>query len=161
MNVYPNRDLIGYGRKPPRARWPGDARVAINFVLNYEEGAEYCVLNGDPHSETALSDLSGLVPLEGARHLNVESVYEYGSRVGAWRVFELFRERGVPLTVYAVGLALELNPAVADVIRDNGYDVVSHGWRWIDYQSVDEDTERGHIRLCVETIERMTGARPL
>lgn len=161
MNTYPNRDLIGYGQAPPHPGWPEGARVAVNFVLNYEEGAEYCVLNGDAHSETNLSDLSGLVPLEGARHLNIESAYEYGSRVGVWRIFDVFRQRRLPLTVYAVGAALDMNPAVAGVIRSQGYDVVSHGWRWIDYQFVEEQVEREHIRLCVETIERLTGARPL
>lgn len=161
MNEYPNRDLVGYGSMPPHPEWPGDARLAVNFVLNYEEGAEYCVLNGDEHSETALSDLSGLEPLHGTRHLNIESVYEYGSRVGVWRIFDAFAERGVPLTVYTVGAALQMNPVVAEVIRANDYDVVGHAWRWIDYQLVDEDTEREHIRLCVEAIERLTGARPL
>ncbi len=161
MSEHPERDLVGYGSKPPNPEWPGGARLAVNFVLNYEEGAEYCVLNGDDFSETALSDLSGLEPLYGTRHLNIESCYEYGSRVGVWRIFEAFAERDVPLTVYAVGAALEINPSVAHAIRANGCDVVSHAWRWIDYQRVDEAVEREHIRLCVETIERLTGARPL
>jgi peptidoglycan/xylan/chitin deacetylase (PgdA/CDA1 family) len=161
MNQYPDRDLVGYGPKPPNPDWPGGARLAINFALNYEEGAEYCVPNGDEHSETALSDLSALEPLHGARQLNIESCYEYGSRVGVWRIFDAFADRDLPLTVYDVGAALEMNPAVAEVIRANDYDVVSRAWRWIDYQFVPEEVDREHIRLCVETIERLTGTRPL
>lgn len=161
MTRVPVRDLVGYGRNPPDPCWPGGARLALNFVLNYEEGAEYCVLNGDAHSETALSDLSGLVPLYGTRHLNIESAYEYGSRVGVWRILEVFKERGLPLTVYAVGRALEQNPAVGEVVAAEGHDVVCHGWRWIDYQWVGEEQEREHIARCVGTIERLTGSRPV
>lgn len=161
MIYVPRRDLIGYGPTPPDPRWPGAARLAVNFVLNYEEGAEYNVLEGDAHSETLLSDLSGLEPLHGTRDLNIESAYEYGSRVGVWRCLGVFAERSVPITVYAVGLALEKNPAVADAIGAAGHDVVAHGWRWIDYRNVDEDIEGEHIQRCVETIERLTGERPI
>ena len=161
MPYVPQRDLIGYGSTPPDPRWPGAARLALNFVLNYEEGAEYNVLEGDAHSEILLSELSGLEPLAGTRDLNIESAYEYGSRVGVWRCLRVFGDRGVPITVYAVGLALEKNPAVADVIKAAGYDVVAHGWRWIDYRKVGEEVEREHIRRCVEIIERLTGERPI
>ncbi len=160
MSWQPERDLVGYGASPPDPEWPGGARLAINFVLNYEEGAEYCVLNGDAHSETLLSDLSNLEPLHAARDLNIESAYEYGSRVGVWRILDVFRARALPLTIYAVGHALEQNPTLADVIRAEGYDVVCHGWRWIDYQRMDENEEREHIRRCAESVERITGERP-
>lgn len=160
MTWQPERDLLGYGATPPDPEWPAGARLAINFVLNYEEGAEYCVLNGDAHSETLLSDLSGLETLHAARNLNIESAYEYGSRVGVWRILDVFRSRALPLTVYAVGLALEQNPAIAAVIKAENYDVVCHGWRWIDYQHVDESEEREHIRRSVESVERLTGERP-
>ena len=155
------RDLIGYGAHPPWVAWPGGARLALNLVVNYEEGAEYCILNGDAHSETALSELSGLAPLHGQRHLNIESTYEYGSRVGFWRVLRLLQDRKLPFTTYAVGLALEQNPEAAAALREADCDVVAHGWRWIDYQNVDEAAERDHIRRCVETIARLTGERPL
>jgi len=155
------RDLVGYGARPPKAEWPGGARVAVNFVLNYEEGAEYCVLDGDTHSETVLSDLSGLEPLMGLRHLNIESAYEYGSRVGVWRILELFASRGLPFTLYAVGYALAKNPAVAEAVAAAGHDTVAHGWRWIDYQLMGEAEEREHIRLAIDTIERLMGSRPL
>ncbi len=157
----PSRDLIGYAGRPPDPDWPGGARIALNFVLNYEEGAEYCLLNGDAFPETSLSDLSGLEPLPGTRHLNIESAYEYGSRVGFWRILRVFQERGLPFTINAVGLALEQNPRAAEAIAVADADVQSHAWRWIDYQFVGEAEEREHIRKCVETIERLTGARPL
>ena len=161
MNTQDHRDLIGYGANPPQANWPGNARIAVNFVLNYEEGAEYCTLDGDAHSESILADMGSHGALLGQRHLNVESVYEYGSRAGVWRILRAFQERQVPLTVYAVGLALRKNPAIAEAIREHGYDVVSHAWRWIDYHNVDEHIERDHIARCVATIAELTGARPL
>jgi putative urate catabolism protein len=154
------RDLVGYGGQPPHAAWPGGARVALNLVLNYEEGAEYCVLNGDAHSETILSDLSGLVPRQGERDLNIESAYEYGSRVGFWRLLALFQDRGVPFTTYAVGLALEQNPEAAAAIGAADCDLVGHGWRWIDYHGVPVGEERRHIRQTVETIGRLAGRAP-
>ncbi len=160
-NGAPPRDLVGYGRRPPRANWPGRARLALNLVVNYEEGAESCVLNGDAHSETLLSDLSGLDPLEGTRGLNIESCYEYGSRVGVWRILRLMAERALPFTTYAVGQALEQNPEAAAAIAEADCDVVAHGWRWIDYQFVPEAEERDHIRRSVETIARLTGERPV
>jgi putative urate catabolism protein len=157
----PPRDLVGFGARPPRAEWPNGARLALNLVLNYEEGAEYSVLNGDAHSETILSDLGGLSPRHGARDLNIESAYEYGSRAGFWRIMRLFAARGLPFTVYAVGLALAQNPAAAAAIAAADCDVVSHGWRWIDYHDMAAAEEREHIGRCVDTITRLTGARPL
>ncbi len=155
------RDLIGYGPTPPHPRWPGDARIAVNFVVNYEEGAEYCVLNGDDRSETLLSDAGAGVPKSRARDLNMESMYEYGSRAGIWRVLRVFQERGVVPTVYAVGLALRQNPRVAEAFAAAGCDIVAHGWRWIDYDAVPAEVEAEHIHRCVEAITHLTGARPL
>jgi allantoinase len=157
----PSRDLVGYGGAPPAVRWPGAAQIAVNFVVNYEEGAEYCLLNGDDRSETLLSEVGIGPPKLGARDLSMESMYEYGSRVGIWRVLQAFAERQVNPTIYAVGLALSQNPKLAERIAALGCDVVSHGWRWIDYDAVDEASERSHIRQCVETIEAMTGRRPI
>ncbi|MFO1060616.1 MAG: polysaccharide deacetylase family protein [Dongiaceae bacterium] len=157
----PARDLIGYGGSPPAVRWPGGARIAVNFVVNYEEGAEYCLLNGDPHAESILSEVGVGPPKQGARDYLMESMYEYGARVGVWRVLDGFRERGVTPTLYAVGLALAQNPKVAERAAAMGCDFVPHGWRWIDYDGVDEATERAHIRQSVEIIERLTGRRPV
>jgi putative urate catabolism protein len=155
------RDLIGYGAKPPHPRWPGNARVALNFVVNYEEGAEYTLLNGDNRPETILSEVGAAPPVMGLRDLNMESMYEYGARAGVWRVLRAFKERNVVPTVYAVGLALQRNPRVAEAIAGAGCDVVSHGWRWIDYAEVGEQVERAHIKQCVDVIAGMTGRRPV
>jgi len=155
------RDLVGYAGRPPDAAWPGGARLAVNFVLNYEEGAEYCLLNGDQANETLLSDLGAVAAVPGLRHLNMESLYEYGSRVGFWRILDLFQAEKIPFTVNAVGLALEQNPAAAAAIAAADADIQCHGWRWIDYQDVPEEEERAHIRQCVESITRLTGSRPL
>ena len=159
MTDYP-RDLIGYADCPPDPRWPGGARLALNFVLNYEEGGERCILHGDDTSETRLSDLFLQAPVRGGRDYNVESAYEYGARIGFWRLLRLFQERGVPFTVYAVGMALERNPRAAAAMARAGCDIASHGWRWIDYQAVDEATEREHIDRSVDVIRRLTGERP-
>ena len=156
---YP-RDLIGYGADPPKANWPGDARIAVQFVLNYEEGGENCVLHGDPASETFLSEIIG-APAHPARHLSMESIYEYGSRAGVWRLLRLFAAHEIPLTIFAVGMAIERNPAVARAFVEEGHEIAAHGWRWIDYQDVDEETEREHIRFAVQAIETATGTRPL
>jgi putative urate catabolism protein len=153
--------MIGYGGKPPHPRWPGDARLALQFVINYEEGGENCVLHGDPSSEAFLSEIVGAQALSGVRHMSMESIYEYGSRVGFWRLLRLFRERSVPATIFAVGMALERNPAAAAAMVEAGFEIASHGWRWIDYQHVPADVEREHIRLAVEAIERASGSRPL
>lgn len=160
MAGYP-RDLVGYADKPPDPRWPGGARLAVNFVLNYEEGGERTVLDGDKASETRLADLFAAAPVLGGRDLNMESAYEYGSRIGFWRLMRVFAERQVPFTVYAVAMALERNAAVAEAMARQGCDIVDHGWRWIDYQGVDEATEREHIRISIETIQRHTGIRPI
>ena len=153
--------MRGYGANPPNPKWPHRARIAVSFVLNYEEGAENSILHGDAASETFLSDIMGAVPFEGARHMSMESLYEYGSRAGVWRVLRAFRERQLPLTVFAVGMALERNPEVAAAFIADGHEVASHGWRWINYHGIDEDTEREHIRLAVEAIHRLTGQAPV
>lgn len=160
MSVDGVRDFIGYGRNAPDPMWPGGARLAVNFVLNYEEGAEYSLLNGDAHGETILGDLHGIEPTPGVRNPNIESAYEFGSRVGARRVADAFARRQLPLTIYAVGRALELNPEFGAMVRERGYDVVGHGWRWIDYQGLSAEEERDHIRRCVDIIEEQTGTRP-
>ncbi|MBS0578775.1 MAG: polysaccharide deacetylase family protein [Proteobacteria bacterium] len=157
---YP-RDLVGYGPRAPDARWPGGARIAVSVVLNYEEGGESCVLHGDEHSEAVLTDLGAVSPRVGARDLNVESNFEYGSRVGFWEVMRLLRSRGVNATVYAVGMALERNPEAAAEMARSGFEVACHGQRWIDYQSVPEQIEREHMRRNVETITRMVGRAPV
>ena len=158
--AYP-RDLVGYGAHPPHPRWPGDARLALSIVLNYEEGGEACVLHGDPASEAYLQEVPGLAPLVGERNLTVELIYEYGARAGFWRILRLFRERGLTLTVYAVGMALERNPAAGRAMAEAGFEVASHGWRWIDYQHVPEDEERAHLKLAIAALERATGSRPV
>jgi putative urate catabolism protein len=157
---YP-RDLVGYGAHPPHPQWPEGARLALSIVLNYEEGGEACVLHGDPASEAYLHEVPGLAPLVGERNLTVESIYEYGARAGFWRILRLFRERDLTLTVYAVGMALERNPAAGRAMVDAGFEVASHGWRWIDYQHVPEDEERAHLKLAIAAIERATGSRPV
>jgi len=153
--------MIGYGRNPPLVEWPGGARVALQIVVYYEEGGENSVLHGDAASETFLSDIIGAKPFRGARHMSMESLYEYGSRAGFWRLMRLFDERRIPITVFAVAMALERNPDAARAMVEGGHEVASHGWRWIDYQDVDEATEREHMRRAVASIERLTGARPL
>jgi putative urate catabolism protein len=153
------RDLAGYGPTPPHPHWPGGARIAVQFVLNYEEGGENSVLHGDPASETFLSEIVAAQAFP-ARHMAMESLYEYGSRAGVWRILRLFRERRLPLTVFGVGMALARNPAVVDAFMADGHEIASHGWRWISYQGVDEDTEREHMRLAIDTIVRLTGHPP-
>ncbi len=155
---YP-RDLIGYGRNPPHADWPGGARIAVQFVLNYEEGGENCVLHGDPQSEQFLSDIIG-APAFDDRHLSMESLYEYGSRAGVWRVLREFERRRLPLTAFAVGMALERNPDVGHALVEAGHEIACHGYRWIHYQSVPEALEREHMQRCVEVIEGFTGTHP-
>jgi putative urate catabolism protein len=155
---YP-RDLAGYGEPPPHARWPGGARVALQFVLNVEEGAENCVLHGDEASETVLSEIVGAQAFR-SRHLSMESLYEYGARAGVWRLLRLFRERRVPLTIFGVAMALERLPAVVETCLRDGHEIASHGWRWISYQAVDEATEREHLARAVDTIRRLTGRAP-
>ena len=157
---YP-RDLIGYGRNPPPARWPGEARLALQFVINYEEGGENCILHGDPAAEAFLSESVGAQPLAGVRNMNMESVYEYGSRAGFWRLYRLFTERHLPVTVYAVAMALERNPEAAAAMLEADWEIASHGYRWIDYQYVGIDTERQHMRAAIDIQTRIAGSRPL
>jgi putative urate catabolism protein len=156
---YP-RDLTGYGRHPVFADWPGGARVAVQFVLNYEEGGENCVLHGDEVSERFLSEIVGADAFP-ARHLSMESIYEYGSRAGVWRILREFEKRALPLTVFGVSMALERHPELTQALVGLGHEIACHGWRWIHYQNVDEATEREHMRRGIETIERITGERPL
>ncbi len=157
---YP-RDLAGYGRRPPQAHWPRKARIALQFVLNYEEGGENSVLHGDRASEAFLSEIVGAQPVEGARHMSMESLYEYGSRAGVWRILDLFRRHRLPLTVYGVAMALERNPAAVEAFLEAGHEIASHGWRWINYQHVPIDEEREHMRRAIEIHKRLTGERPL
>lgn len=157
---YP-RDLVGYGQSPPHPRWPNDARLALQIVLNYEEGGENCVLHGDPASEAFLSEMIGAVPLSGVRNLNMESIYEYGSRAGFWRLYRLLTQRQIPITVYAVAMALDRNPEAGKAMIEAGWEVASHGYRWIDYQYVGEAQERDHIRRAIEIQARILGERPL
>ncbi len=154
------RDLKGYGPNPPQAQWPNGARIAVQFVLNYEEGGERTVLNGDSGSETFLSELFN-PESHPARHLSMESIYEYGSRVGVWRILKAFEEKGWPLTVFGIGLALEKYPELARALVDKGHEIAAHGYRWIPYQNAQESVEREHMRLCIEAISRVCGQRPL
>ncbi len=156
-----SRDLCGYGAKPPDPRWPGGARLALQIVLNYEEGGENCVLHGDPASEAFLSEIVGADAREGVRHMSMESLYEYGSRVGVWRLKKLFDRYKVPITVFAVGMAVERYPQPVQALFAAGHEICSHGYRWIDYQYIDEATEREHMQKAIRAIEDATGERPL
>ena len=157
---YP-RDMIGYGASPPHANWPNAARIAVQFVINYEEGAEANVLHGDPASEKFLSEIIGAAPFEGRRHMSMESLYEYGSRAGIWRLLRLFEKHRIPATIFAVAQALERNPDAARAMVQAGHEIASHGWRWIDYDQVNEATERAHLQRAVESLTALTGQRPL
>ena len=157
---YP-RDLVGYGARPPKVKWPGNTRLALNFVLNYEEGAENSVLHGDKASEAFLSEIVGAHALDGVRHMSMESLYEYGSRAGVWRILNLFARYKQPLTVYGVAMAMERNPAAVDAMLEAGHEIASHGWRWINYQYVPLEVEREHMQRAIEIHKRLTGERPL
>jgi allantoinase len=159
LPAYP-RDLIGYGRDAPYANWPGKARIAVQFVLNYEEGGENCVLHGDKASEQFLSEIIGAAAFE-ARHLSMESVYEYGSRVGVWRLLREFEKRQLPLTVFGVSMALQRHPDLTQAFVELGHEIACHGWRWIHYQHLDEAIEREHMQLGMQIIEKLTGQRAL
>ena len=159
-HVY-DRDLIGYGATPPHPKWPQNARIAVSFVLNYEEGGERCILHGDTESEAFLSEIIGAQPLPGVRHISIESIYEYGSRAGVWRLLRLFKKHNIPLTVFGVAMALERHPEVAKAMLQDGHEICSHGYRWIDYQYMDEAEEREHIQKAIEIIKNVTGERPL
>ncbi|NJB78680.1 allantoinase PuuE [Xanthomonas arboricola] len=155
------RDLVGYGATPPAAQWPGGARIAVQFVINYEEGAENCVLNGDAGSEAFLSEMVGTQAQPGARAMAMESLYEYGSRAGFWRLHRLFTARNVPVTVFGVAQALACNPEAVAAMQAADWEIASHGLRWIDYQHVDAATERAHIAEAIAVHTRATGSRPL
>lgn len=157
---YP-RDMCGYGESPPPANWPGSAKIAVQFVINYEEGGENCVLHGDAASEAFLSEIVGAQAYVGERHMNMESLYEYGSRAGFWRLHRLFAGRDLPVTVFGVAMALERHPAAVDAMFSAGWEIASHGYRWIDYQSIDEEIEREHLQRAIDIHKRVTGTRPL
>jgi putative urate catabolism protein len=157
--LYP-RDLIGYGRNPPQARWPGNARIAVQFVLNYEEGGENSVLHGDAGSEQFLSELFAPASYPD-RHLSMESIYEYGSRVGVWRFLREFERRDLPMTIFGVAMALQRHPELTKAFSELGHEIACHGWRWIHYQSVDEAIEREHMLRGTEIIRQLTGEMPL
>ena len=157
---YP-RDLIGYGAQPVHPRWPDNARIAVQFVVNYEEGGERCILHGDAESEAFLSEIIGAVPIPGARHVNMESIYEYGSRVGFWRLHHLFSARQIPVTVFGVAMAMERNPSVVEAMLNADWEIASHGYRWIDYQNIDEAIEWDHLGKAIEIHTRVVGERPL
>jgi len=157
--TYP-RDMIGYGAEPPHAHWPEGARLALQVVMNYEEGGENCVLHGDEGAETFLSEIIGAAPVAD-RHMSMESIYEYGSRAGVWRLLRLFKKYDIPVTVFAVAMALQRHPDVAKAIMADGHEICSHGLRWINYQNVDVDTERAHMQEAIRIIKDITGERPL
>ena len=157
---YP-RDLVGYGANPPHPKWPGNAKIALQIVLNYEEGSEYSIPDGDDTAEIYLREVPGSSMGKEMRDLQVESVYEYGSRVGFWRLMRLFKEKDILVTIFGAALALERNPAAAQAIVDAGYDICCHGWRWIGYHLLDEAEEREHIKKAVASLKKLTGDRPL
>ena len=160
LNNYP-RNMTGYGQNSIYPNWPNKARVAVQFVLNYEEGGENSILHGDKASEAFLSEIVGAKPYEGVRHMSMESIYEYGSRAGVWRILRLFKEFEVPITIFAVALAIARNRELADYLVDKNYDICAHGFRWIDYQYVDEKTEREHIKDCISVLTEYLGKRPI
>jgi OHCU decarboxylase len=160
QTAYP-RDLVGYGRNPPHPRWPNDARICVQFVINYEEGGENNILHGDRASEAFLSEIVGAVPWPGQRHMNMESIYEYGSRAGFWRLWRLFTERDMPVTVYGVATALMRNPEAVAAMKEAGWEIASHGLKWIDYKDFSSDEERAHIAEAVRIHAEVTGERPL
>jgi putative urate catabolism protein len=160
QSTYP-RDLRGYGETPPEAAWPNGARIALQFVINYEEGAENCILHGDTSSEAFLSEIVGAEAYENQRHMNMESIYEYGSRAGFWRLHRMFTDRDMPVTVFGVAMALARNLDAVTAMKEANWEIASHGYRWIDYQFVDEETERKHLAEAIEVHTLVTGERPL
>ena len=154
------RNMIGYGAKGKSISWPNNARLALQIVLNYEEGGENSVLNGDKYSETFLSEIIGAKAIKG-RHISMESIYEYGSRAGFWRLHKLFKDKNIPVTIFGVGLALEQNPEVCEAIKNGNYEVAAHGYRWIDYQDVKKSIEKKHMQQAIKTIKKIFGSRPL
>lgn len=164
MNVYDTtlpypRDLVGYGRNPPHAQWPGQARIAVQFVLNYEEGGENAVLHGDAGSEQFLSEMFNPASYPD-RHMSMEGIYEYGSRVGVWRILREFEKRGLPMTVFGISMALERHPELTAAFVELGHEIACHGWRWIHYQGMDEAQEREHMRKGIEILKKLTGEMP-
>ena len=157
---YP-RDMVGYGATLPHPKWPNKARIALQFVINYEEGAENCILHGDAASERFLSEIVGAEAFNGMRHVNMESIYEYGSRAGFWRLHRLFTERELPVTVFGVAMALERNPDVVEAMLKADWEIASHGYRWIDYQHISIEDERQHLELAIDIHESVTGSKPL
>ena len=155
---YP-RNMLGYGSSPPKVKWPNNSKIAVQFVLNYEEGGENCVLHGDKFSEIFLSEIIGAKPIKG-RHLNMESLYEYGSRVGFWRIHKLFKKYKIPLTIFGVGMALERNLEICKEMKKSNYEIASHGWRWIDYQNISKSIEKKHMQKAITTLKKIFGKRP-
>ncbi|MCE7603773.1 allantoinase PuuE [Vibrio fluvialis] len=161
MEISNPRDYIGYGRdKVPDANWPGGAKIALQFVLNYEEGGENCVLHGDPHAETFLSEIAGAEPFP-ARHMSMESLYEYGSRAGVWRILNEFKKRELPLTIFGIATALQRNPEVTQAFIEDGHEIACHGLKWIHYQNMPIEQERQHMHQALDLIETLTGKRPI
>ena len=158
-NKYP-RNMLGYGSKPPKVIWPNNSKIAVQFVLNYEEGGENSVLHGDKSSEIFLSEIIGAKAIKG-RHINMESLYEYGSRVGFWRIHRLFKKYNLPLTIFGVGMALERNLEICKEIKNSNYEIASHGWRWIDYQNVSKSVEKKHMQKAIGSIKKIFGNRPV
>lgn len=158
--TYP-RDLRGYGRNPPDPRWPGGAAIAVQFVLNYEEGGENNILHGDAASEAFLSEIVGAQPWPGQRHWNMESIYEYGARAGFWRLWRLFTQRGLPLTVYGVATAMERSPDQVQAMLEAGWEIASHGYKWIEHKDMEPEEERAQIRAAIRIHEALTGGKPL
>ena len=155
------RDMIGYGNNPIQAKWLNKAKIAVQFVLNYEEGSENCILHGDEASEVFLSEMNNPKAFIGQRHKSIESLYEYGSRVGVWRILELFKEYQIPVTIFAVAMAVARNPKLAEYLAKYDYDICSHGYRWINYQNISKDIDRDHLYKSIEVLEKMIGKRPL
>ena len=159
MSKYP-RDMIGYGAQPPAANWPNGAKIAVQFVINYEEGSENCTLHGDNASEAFLSEIVGAAAWQGQRHMNMESIYEFGSRAGFWRLHRMFTARNIPVTVFGVAMALARNPEVVEAMKAADWEIASHGYKWIDYKDVSEQEEREHIAKAIEIHTEVTGEAP-
>ncbi len=155
-----NRDLVGYGENPPQIQWKDRAKIAVQFVINYEEGGENCILHGDKASEKFLSEIVGVEAREGVRHMNMESIYEYGSRAGFWRLFRMFKDRALPITIFGVATAMEKNPAPIEAALKENWEIASHGYRWIEYQYFSKTEEREHFEKAIEIHKRITGDRP-
>ena len=158
-NKYP-RNMLGYGSNPPKVTWPNNSKIAVQFVLNYEEGGENSILHGDKSSEIFLSEIIGAKAIKG-RHINMESLYEYGSRVGFWRIHRLFKKYNLPLTIFGVGMALERNLEICKEMKNSNYEIASHGWRWIDYQNVSKSVEKKHMQKAIGSIKKIFGNRPV